>query len=83
MLIKRRISEKGQVVLPKDIREYLDLRPGSEIIFEVRGKEVVIRPATDPKKFVEEFCNVPKKLRKKINIKRLLEKQIEQEYDIR
>lgn len=82
MEIKRTLSEKGQVVIPKDIREYLGLKPGSEIVFEIREKEVIIRPKKDPRTFVEEFCNVPKKLKRKINIKKLLEKQIEEEYDI-
>ena len=83
MEIRRTLSEKGQVVIPKDIREYLGLKPGSEIVFEVKKGKVVIRPKTDPKKFVEDFCNLPKKLKKKINIKRLIERQVEEEYDIR
>jgi len=83
MQIKRTLSEKGQIVIPKDIREYLGLKPGSEIVFEIRGKEVVIKSGKDPKEFVEEFCNVPRKIKKKIDIKKLLEKQIEEEYDIR
>ena len=82
MKIRRTLSEKGQVVIPKNIREYLGLKPGSEIVFEIRGREVILKQGKDPKKFVDEFCNVPKKLRKKINVKRLLEKQIEEEYDI-
>lgn len=82
MQLKRTLSEKGQIVIPKDVREYLGLKPGSEIVFEIKEGKVVIRPRKDPKEFVEEFCNVPKKLKKKIDIKKLLEKQIEEEYDI-
>ena len=81
--IKRTLSEKGQIVIPKDIREYLGLKPGSEVVFEVKGKKIIIRQKVDPKKFVEDFCRVPKKLKRKINVKKLLEKQIEVEYDIR
>jgi AbrB family looped-hinge helix DNA binding protein len=75
---KRYIGEKGQVVIPKDIRENLGLRKGSAIIFEVRDKEIVIKPLVKAEKWVEEFCASPKKLRKKINIKKI----IEEEYDI-
>jgi AbrB family looped-hinge helix DNA binding protein len=82
MQIKRHIGEKGQIVLPKDIREYLGLKPGSEVVFEVKGKEIIIKRSVDPEKFVEEFCNVPKKLKKRINIKKLLEKQVEEEYNV-
>ena len=35
MNIKRVMGEKGQVVVPKDIREHLGIRPGSEVVFEV------------------------------------------------
>lgn len=80
MYVKRTIGEKGQVVVPKDIRNYLGLKPGSEILFELRGKEVIIKHPLDPKKFVEDFCDVPKKL-KRIN-RRKLEKVSEEEYDL-
>lgn len=44
MELERTISEKGQVVIPKDMRKQLGLKPGSEILFEVNGKSVIIRP---------------------------------------
>lgn len=80
MNVRRTIGEKGQVVIPKDIRNYLGLRPGSEVLFEVKEKEVVIKHPLDPKKFVEDFCDVPKKL-KKLDIKKL-EKILEEEYEL-
>lgn len=83
MNVKRTIGEKGQVVIPKDIRNYLGLRPGSEVLFEVKEKEVVMKSPVDPKKFVEDFCNVPRKLKKKIDIHKVLEEQVEEEYEIR
>jgi len=52
----------------------LNLKPGSEITFEVKGKEVVIKSMMSPKEFVEGFINVPKKL-KKIDIKKLRRKR--------
>jgi len=81
MYIKRTIGEKGQVVVPKDIRNHLGLKPGSEVVFEVKEKEVVIKPKLDPKKFVEEFGNVPNKL-KKLSMKEI-KKILEEEYDLR
>ncbi|MCS4540742.1 MAG: AbrB/MazE/SpoVT family DNA-binding domain-containing protein [Euryarchaeota archaeon] len=82
MKIRRVIGEKGQIVVPKDIREHLGIKPGTKIIFEVKEKEVILRPFKDPKQFVEEFCTVPKKLTKKIDIEKIREKQIEEEYRI-
>ena len=67
-------------MIPKDIRSYLGLKPGSEVLFEMKGKEVVIKPQLDPRKFVEDFCNVPNKL-KKLDIK-TIKKALEEEYDL-
>ena len=44
MEIRRTLSEKGQVVIPKDIREYLGLKPGSEIVFEVKKVGLSLDP---------------------------------------
>lgn len=62
MYVKRSVGEKGQVVLPKDMREFVGIKPGSAVVFEVRGKEIVIAPETNPKGFVEDLCSVPKKV---------------------
>lgn len=82
MNIKRTVGEKGQVVVPKDIREHLGIRPGSEVVFEVKENEVVIKPSKSPKEIIEEFCGiVPKRYRKKLDLKDL--KRIEAEsYDL-
>jgi AbrB family looped-hinge helix DNA binding protein len=41
------ITSKGQVTVPKSIRDYLGLKPGSAVIFErAPGGEVVLRPAS-------------------------------------
>ena len=37
MIIKREISEKGQIVIPKDIREYLGLKEREKVIFEIKN----------------------------------------------
>ena len=63
MVIERKVGEKGQVVIPKDIRKFLGLKMGKKIIFEFRGDEVVLRGA-DPRTFLDEFLNVPKRLRR-------------------
>ena len=83
--MKREVGEKGQVVLPKDIREYLDIKPGSTVVFEVREGEIVIRPEKKGRDFVEDFCSVPK-LKKKLTVKdleRIYEEQLEERNAIR
>jgi AbrB family looped-hinge helix DNA binding protein len=41
----QRMGAKGQVVIPKEIREALGLQPGSEVDFERDGGTVRILPA--------------------------------------
>ena len=79
MIIKREIGEKGQVVIPKDIREYLGLRKGEKVVFEIRGKEVVLKQEQDAEDFLEDFFNTPKIKRKLTTreIKKIIEEQYE------
>lgn len=72
MIIKREIGEKGQVVIPKDIREYLGLDVGANITFEARDNEVVIKKEKNPVEIVEDFFNTPK-IKKKLSTKELKE----------
>ena len=37
-----KISDKGQVTLPKDMRDALGLKPGDAVVFTVDGDEIVI-----------------------------------------
>ena len=78
MLIEREIGEKGQVVIPKDIRSLLGLKVGQKIIFEVKENEVLIKSEQDPERFLEDFFNVPKKNITMKQIKKLLDEK----YDI-
>ncbi|WP_038056779.1 AbrB/MazE/SpoVT family DNA-binding domain-containing protein [Thermus amyloliquefaciens] len=42
-MVKSKISSKGQITLPKRVREALGVGPGDEVAFEVREGEVVLR----------------------------------------
>lgn len=39
-----RVTTKGQVTIPKDIRDYLGIAPGSEVDFVREGKTVQLVP---------------------------------------
>lgn len=75
MIIKRKVGPKGQVVIPKDARELLHIKPGSEILMEILEDEIVIRPSTDSKEFLQKFTKTPKKLDEKIDYKKILDEQ--------
>ncbi len=42
-LSRTTITSKGQVTVPVDVRRQLDLRPGDELVFEIRGQELCVR----------------------------------------
>lgn len=79
MRIRRKVGPKGQIVIPKVIREHLGIMPGDDVVMEVREKEVVMSPGMSPEDFVEDFCSVAgKKLAGKIDLERLLEQEVEE-----
>jgi AbrB family looped-hinge helix DNA binding protein len=39
-----RLGAKGQVVIPKALRERVHLQPGDEVEFELRDEEIVLVP---------------------------------------
>lgn len=42
-----RVSEKGQVTIPKALRDQLGLGAGSEVAFEISGDTIVVRKRAD------------------------------------
>lgn len=40
-----RLSSKGQVTIPVEVREQLHLEPGDTVIYEVEGERAVLRRA--------------------------------------
>jgi AbrB family looped-hinge helix DNA binding protein len=45
------MTSKGQVTIPKRIRDYLGLKPGSEVEFQyARGGKVVLKSHTTPQR---------------------------------
>lgn len=42
-----KVGIKGQVVIPKAIRDEIGIRPGDEVVFEPDGKDVRVRRVTD------------------------------------
>nr|MDO8097705.1 AbrB/MazE/SpoVT family DNA-binding domain-containing protein [Candidatus Njordarchaeota archaeon] len=41
-MITGRVSEKGQVVIPKEIREKFNIKPGDTIVFRIIGGRLII-----------------------------------------
>lgn len=52
-----RVGAKGQVVIPKPLREQANILPGSEVDFEVDGDRIVIVPARPKRPLGGRFNN--------------------------
>ncbi len=84
MRIQRKVGPKGQIVIPKVVRDYLGIKPGDIIMMEIREREIIITSPVDPRNFVEDFCStVKKKLTKKIDLEELVESEIGERFTLR
>jgi AbrB family looped-hinge helix DNA binding protein len=49
-------SSRGQIVIPKEIRERLQIVPGKKLLIKAEGDHAIIRPLPDDP--VDHFCGV-------------------------
>lgn len=49
------VDSKGRVVLPKEVRDRLDIAPGTEVEIEEEDGRVVVKPEKDPDRIVERL----------------------------
>jgi len=70
-MITGRVSEKGQVVIPKEIREKFKIKPGDIIVFKIVGGRLIVEKIVERRmkdvlksgKPVESSVEFQKKLR--------------------
>lgn len=43
-MVMSRVGQKGQVVLPKELRDLLRISPGDRVVFDVKDGKVVLTP---------------------------------------
>jgi AbrB family looped-hinge helix DNA binding protein len=74
---RSKVGQKGQVVIPKEIRDRAGIRAGSEVVIEMKGDEVLIkRPSPPAKNYVDYYiASYSKKLKRKIDVKKILEEE--------
>jgi AbrB family looped-hinge helix DNA binding protein len=54
------LTSKGQLVIPKDIREYMRLHPGDQLDFIIQDDgEVVIRPVVTDVRELKGMLKIP------------------------
>jgi len=64
------LSTKGQVVIPKEIRKKLGLKPGTKMIVIQERDNILLKPITLPKKEqFEKLISLGDKIRDSLNLK--------------
>jgi len=65
-----KMSKKGQIVIPKEIREKFGIKPGDAVIFKIQGNKVIIEKIQEKmseilinSKPIEKSLDFQKKLR--------------------
>ncbi len=80
MIFRRQLSGKGQLVIPKDIREILKLKKGETVTIEVKEDEVILKKEQNLEEFLKDFLNTPK-LKKRIPWKKM-KKELGDRYEV-
>jgi AbrB family looped-hinge helix DNA binding protein len=83
-----RLSVKGQIVLPKALRDSKAWKPGTEFVVEERPEGVLLRPARlFPKKSIDELIGClkykgkPKKLTSTA-IQKAIDREVKRRHDL-
>jgi AbrB family looped-hinge helix DNA binding protein len=72
------VGPKEQVVIPKQMREAIGIKPGAYVNLELREDEIVITKPKIEGNYTEYYCSTRSPKREKtINIKELKRTQIE------
>ncbi len=84
MKMRRPIGQKGQIVIPKDLRDYLGLKEGGEVEFVIDNGKVLLKSAVTSEEAVEAYVRVvKKKLRHHVEIKKIIEEEVTDRVDLR
>ena len=77
MKSKMKVGEKGQVVIPKKLREETGIKEGTDVLVEAKEGIITIRRASPPTdSYVEYFsATYSKKISHEVNFKKLLEEE--------
>jgi AbrB family looped-hinge helix DNA binding protein len=49
------IDKRGRIVIPKEVREKLNLKSNQRLLVQIRRGEIVLKPSADAGKFITEL----------------------------
>jgi len=59
LTLRASVGEKGQVVIPKPVRDLFGIMPGSEVVFSI-DKDKIVLEKKSPREAVNEFLTAVK-----------------------
>ena len=62
---KAKVTFKGQVTIPKEIRNALNIEEGESVVFAVEGDHAIMKPFIKEKGavlFIKRYCDIHKKV---------------------
>jgi len=75
-MAKKSVGPKGQVLIPKPMREAIGIKPGVDVIVELRDNEIVISRPKVEGNYTEYYTSTSsQKLKKPVNIKKVILKE--------
>jgi AbrB family looped-hinge helix DNA binding protein len=75
------IGPKGQIVIPKRIRDALGLKPGVNVTIKVKGDEIIISKPKIEGTYTEYYISTfSPKLKETIDIKKIITEKVAQKY---
>ena len=75
MILKKKLGPKGQLLIPKDVRNFIGIKPGGTVILEVIDDYIKIKANDLQNNFLTEFTKSHKKFKKKKDIEKIIEEQ--------
>ena len=80
---RKNVGPKGQVVIPKQLRDAMGLKPGVEIILETRGDEIIISKPKIEGSYTEYYTSTQApKLKKVVNLKEIISEEVAQRHAV-
>jgi AbrB family looped-hinge helix DNA binding protein len=77
----KNVGPKGQVVIPKRIRNALGLKPGVDVTIELRGDEIVISKPKIEGSYTEYYTSTQSaKLKEPVDIKKIITEEVTQRH---
>ena len=82
-MAKKSVGPKGQILIPKPMREAMGLKPGVDVVVELRDDEIVITKPKVEGNYTEYYTSTSSpKLRKSVNVKNLILKEVSNRHAI-